>query len=459
MVGMPRFGYRASWKLDHNVFSFRSKIVENLAVINYDTNNLLLASYDWRLSLYNLEERDSYFSRLKASIEGFRRRENRRVVLVAHSMGSTVVLYFMKWVESPEHGKGGPRWVEENIEAVVSIAGTHLGVVKSMSAFLSGEMKDTVQMNPAGTYVLERFFSRKERQKLFRSWAGSASMWMKGGDAVWGNATFAPDDDDNRTYSHGELIAFRKSIAANDDESLANMTSVSAATWVLEHTPTHFQKMIATNYSFGIERDEEELKRNNFDHTKWSNPLEVQLPDAPTTQIYCVYGHGKETERSYWYSRGAYEYDDITPDAAHATCANTTDCLTHRPPLDMPLLRRSFIDADYTDESALPKIVNGVKLGEGDGTVNLLSLGAMCAEGWTRKRWNPSGMRVVTIELPHNPVPTIPRGGGTTSDHVDILGSTEMNRIILKVATGVGHEVEDSYVSNIREYAKRIQWD
>ena len=27
--------------------------------------------------------------------------------------------------------------------------------------------------------VLERFFSRKERQKLFRGWAGSASMWIK----------------------------------------------------------------------------------------------------------------------------------------------------------------------------------------------------------------------------------------------------------------------------------------
>jgi phospholipid:diacylglycerol acyltransferase len=67
-----------------------------------------------------------------------------------------------------------------------------------MSAFLSGEMKDTVQMNPAGAYgtlfifrlllvflnishhpVLERFFSRKERRKLFHSWSGSASMWIK----------------------------------------------------------------------------------------------------------------------------------------------------------------------------------------------------------------------------------------------------------------------------------------
>lgn len=34
-----------------------------------------------------------------------------------------------------------------------------------------------------------------------------------------------------------------------------------------------------------------------------------------------------------------------------------------------------------------------------------------------------------------------------------------MNEIILSVATGVGHEINDSYVSNIREYASRVQWD
>lgn len=50
----------------------RSKVIENLAVVNYDTNNLVLAPYDWRLSTHNLEERDGYFSRLKTTIEGFK---------------------------------------------------------------------------------------------------------------------------------------------------------------------------------------------------------------------------------------------------------------------------------------------------------------------------------------------------------------------------------------------------
>lgn len=183
------------------------------------------------------------------------------------------------------------------------------------------------------------------------------------------------------------------------------------------------------------------------------------------------------SQRSYWYTRGEYEHDDVQADAAAPVCANTTDCLTPRAPLDLPLTRKSMIDAEYTDASATPRVVNGVKMGEGDGTVSLLSLGAMCVEGWKRPRWNPAGMQVVTVEvrawtsdaplldaehgtqIPHEPSPTIPRGGGTTADHVDILGNTALNEIILKVAAGAGDEVQDRFVSNIREYAARVRWD
>ena len=40
-----------------------------------------------------------------------------------------------------------------------------------------------------------------------------------------------------------------------------------------------------------------------------------------------------------------------------------------------------------------------------------------------------------------------------------MLGNTALNELILKVATGAGEEVGDSFVSDIREYAKRVQWD
>ncbi|KAG1865905.1 Lecithin:cholesterol acyltransferase-domain-containing protein [Suillus subalutaceus] len=449
-----------------------SKIVENLAVVNYDTNNLHLAPYDWRLSMSNLEERDGYFSKLKATIEGFKARQGKKTVIAAHSMGSTVMLVpdilgCFKWVESPEHGGGGSDWVENHIESYITIAGTHLGVAKAMAAFLSGEMKDTVQMNPAGAYVLERFFSRKERQKLFCSWAGSASMWIKGGTDVWGDANWAPDDEPGSSHTHGELIAFRQASVPLSAHSITpsveptkNMTADDASTWILERTPSTFQKMLWTNYSFGIERNEQVLKKNALDPRKWTNPLEVQLPNAPSMRIICVYGHGKETERSYWYAHGPHEYEESFVEVEHSTCTDPTDkCNYARPPSDMSFSRANRIDADYTQETTTPKVRNGVKMGEGDGTVSLLSLGAMCAEGWKRPRWNPGGIKVTTVELPHQPAPNIPRGGANTSDHVDILGSTGLNELILKVATGAGNEIEDRFVSRIREFAQRVRWD
>ena len=56
------------------------------------------------------------------------------------------------------------------------------------------------------------------------------------------------------------------------------------------------QKMLATNFSYGIEKDEKKLRANDRDHTKWSNPLESMLPNAPSMKFFCVYGHGKDTE-------------------------------------------------------------------------------------------------------------------------------------------------------------------
>lgn len=41
------------------------------------------------------------------------------------------------------------------------------------------------------------------------------------------------------------------------------------------------KRMMGTNFSVGIERNEEQLLKNNADHTKWSNPLEIQYVFAP----------------------------------------------------------------------------------------------------------------------------------------------------------------------------------
>ena len=71
---------------------------ENLAVLGYDGHDLALAAYDWRLSYYNMQERDAYFSRLKVQIEHNWQYGHRKTVLVSHSMGAQVLLWFFKSV-------------------------------------------------------------------------------------------------------------------------------------------------------------------------------------------------------------------------------------------------------------------------------------------------------------------------------------------------------------------------
>lgn len=62
--------------------------------------------------------------------------------------------------------------------------------------------------------------------------------------------------------------------------------------------------MVATNYSYGIERDEEVLKKNGLDHTKWTNPLEVQCVFSINTQcvlltVECCVGFPTHLRRKY----------------------------------------------------------------------------------------------------------------------------------------------------------------
>ena len=44
-----------------------------------------------------------------------------------------------------------------------------------------------------------------------------------------------------------------------------------------------------------------------------------------------------------------------------------------------------------------------------------------------------------------------------SGDHVDILGRSSLNDLILRVAGGKGEQIEENYVSNIREYAEKVQ--
>lgn len=358
-----------------------NKILENLASIGYDPGNAFTAAYDWRMSYQNYEKRDQYFTRLKDHIELAVRISNKKVVLLSHSMGSQVLYYFFHWVEAEGYGNGGSAWVESYVDSWINISGCMLGALKGLPAVLSGEMKDTAQLNAFAVYGLEKFLSRSDRAEIFRAMPGISSMLPMGGDAIWGNATWAPDDLPGQNHSYGTFIRYKETNTTRQKRN--NLTVSESLNFLFDESEEWYRDLVLSSYSYGLARTKDQVESNQFIPAKWINPLETRLPLAPNLKIYCFYGVGKPTERAYFYK------DDTDP----LTSLNVT------------------IDTLYSD---LPEVDHGVVMGEGDGTVSLLSAGYMCAKGWKSKRYNPAGVQITTYEMPHEPDRFSPRGGPNT---------------------------------------------
>lgn len=275
-----------------------NKILENLATIGYDPTNAFTAAYDWRMTYLNYEIRDQYFTRLKNHIEVAKDLTGLKVVLLSHSMGSQVLYYFFHWVEAKGHGNGGPTWVNDHIEAWINISGCMLGALKDVPAVLSGEMRDTVQLNAFAVYGLEKFLSRQERAEIFRAMPGISSMLPIGGNAVWGDAAGAPDDKAGQNVSFGSFLNFRES---NETLAFANLTVEDALPYLYKNADKWYTDMIKSSYSQGVAHTKREVEENQLIPKRWMNPLETRLPLAPDMKIYCFYGVGKPTERAYYY--------------------------------------------------------------------------------------------------------------------------------------------------------------
>ena len=341
--------------------------------------NAFTAAYDWRLSCEKLEIRDNYFTRLKAHIETGVHTSGHKVVLVSHSMGSQVLFYFLHWVESDDHGRGGPNWVDTFVDSWINISGSLLGALKGYPALLSGEMKDTAQLNAFAMYGLEKFLAKHERVEMFRAMPGASSMLPIGGNAVWGSKDTAPDDKPGQNISYGTFINFKES---NSTYSPANLTMEESHAYLMDHSDSWYQAQVRSTYSYGVAHTKAEVERNAQDTRKWMNPLETRLPLAPHLKIYCFYGVGKPTERSYYYRE---DHDPL-----------------------------SSLNVTMDTALVMGEVNHGVIMGEGDGTVPLLSNGFMCAKGWRINRYNPGGVKVKVYEMPHEPDRFSPRGGPNT---------------------------------------------
>merc|ERR1719193_851202 len=153
-----------------------------------------MACYDWRLAFPLLEARDRYFTNLRRDIEKMVHRSGEKAVVLGHSMGANVWLYFMGWVERD----AGSGWVEAHIASFVNIAGAILGAMGPLAAYVSGEMDATAALGPLSVY-LESMAMTFDEMRAFYWWIGGlGAILPMGGSAVWGSSrsgwTDAPVD-------------------------------------------------------------------------------------------------------------------------------------------------------------------------------------------------------------------------------------------------------------------------
>ncbi|KAJ3279917.1 hypothetical protein HK104_001068, partial [Borealophlyctis nickersoniae] len=395
-----------------------ARVISNLAALGYDSNNMHLAAYDWRLTFGNLEKRDFFLTKLKTTIElaynAAGGGDDAPSVVITHSMGSLVFMYFLGWVEQPD--VGGVGWAEKYLAGWVNIGGPMLGLPKTIASMVSGEMRDTAQLNAFGAYILEHFFSRNERAELFRSWGGIPSMFLYGGDGVWGRSgELAPDekplkpaspppktslpetdstpspnpDTNDATHTITPSLSHVLSISLVNSTAktpLLNLTSDTLMPWMRDLVgQTHWKE----KYMFEPARSQAELERNRKVERAWVNPLAVPLPKFNDKfKIWCMYGTGLRTERKYFYTaEPTSRRSDGGPNENATTSTTDGD----------PKPKYTHV-IDVTVQDPERDIENGVQMTDGDATVPLISLGYMCADGWRQKRYNPSMAPVVTRE-------------------------------------------------------------
>jgi hypothetical protein len=59
---------------------------------------------------------------------------------------------------------------------------------------VAGELKETAQLMGLASVIGEQLLSKEERTVVWRTWGSAVGMLPIGGTAIWGNATWAPDD-------------------------------------------------------------------------------------------------------------------------------------------------------------------------------------------------------------------------------------------------------------------------
>ncbi|KAF7823299.1 putative phospholipid:diacylglycerol acyltransferase 2 [Senna tora] len=493
-------------------------LIENLARIGYEGKNLHMAAYDWRLSFQNTEIRDQSLSRLKSQIElmfvtnGFK-----KVVVVPHSMGALYFLHFLKWVETPSPmggGGGGPRWCDKHIKAIMNIGPAFLGVPKAASNLFSAESKE-VSFVRAMAFRYLGLRTLEHVMRVCRTWDSIISTMPKGGETIWGDLDWCPEEKRNcdhfvsdngdcnssggsskkgfqfkegRPSKYGRIISFGKAaselpcslLGTLDSKEILSVTnsatfnSSCGELWTKHeemssksikkiaekkaYTATTVSDLLRSvapktmnraeaQFSHGIAENLDDPKYTH--HKYWSNPLETKLPEAPNMEIYCLYGVGIPTERSYVYKLSSSEkFRSIIPLEIDNSTADDGE---------------EEEEEEDDDDEGRSCLRGGVYFVDGDHeSVPLVSAGFMCAKGWRgTTRFNPSGVSAFVREFRHKQQPSMFHGVRdmeSTGAHINVMGNFGLVEDVLRVAAGAtGAEIGgDRIFSDIIRMSEKI---
>ncbi|KAK8516294.1 hypothetical protein V6N12_068904 [Hibiscus sabdariffa] len=145
--------------------------------------NLEIESPSMRLALFcsfqNTEIQDHSLSRLKSKIELMCRGNGyNKVVVVPHSIG------------------GGPGWCAKHIKVIMNIRPTFLGVPKAVSIILSAEGKDDAYIRAMALDLgILRLQALEHITQVSRTWDSLVSLVPKGGETIWGNMDWSPEEE------------------------------------------------------------------------------------------------------------------------------------------------------------------------------------------------------------------------------------------------------------------------
>jgi phospholipid:diacylglycerol acyltransferase len=351
-------------------------------------------------------------------------------------------------------------------------------VPKAIPALLSGELKDTAAVFVQFAQLLEQYFGRKWRKNLWNTWGSLFGMLPKGGDPIWGIGADVVVGEDNYGTAFRDASQLRNKSETiptitwtREVKENCSMSPFNESIWTMEKTLDYIyeygggypENVYSRMFSHHSKRGWKERSSSKHKRKHWHDPVATSLPRAPAMKIYCLYGVGVPTERSYYYKVDREKLDnnqtscspDTLYDVQFHSCSNNT--AEEGEPLEWP----AAIDTSVYDSAR--NIQYGVRFSDGDGSVPLLSLGYICQK-WAEPRslHNPSRIRVVTRERKHIAELSLSdpgRGGPQSGEHVDILGNVGVIEDVIRIVTGF--EVEEKVdqeiiVSELKEITRRI---